>query len=179
MKYCRNNKIPFFLYFLLYWVYYIAIWLILSILFIFIICLKDGESIHLFSFLLSIDRVIWLCLLLSAFMIAYYTMGSMVESISIDKENKTLKIIYYPLVFLKKEKVFFIGDDTFEYVYQSSEKTVLAYIRNFHWLYFNALKFYNKNKILKAIILHDVAGWNASQIKEINDELVKIKLSTD
>jgi len=175
MKYCRNNKIPFFLYFLLYWVYYIAIWLILSILFIFIICLKDGESIHLFSFLLSIDRVIWLCLLLSAFMIAYYTMGSMVESISIDKENKTLKIIYYPLVFFKKEKVFFIEDNSFEYVYQSSKKTVLTYIQRFDLLFFNVLKFYYKGNLLRSIILHDVAGWNASQIKAINEELLKLK----
>ena len=145
-----------------------------------LLCLiKGGPSEPIFSILFDVNNKIWLGFLLPTFMIAYYTMGSMVESISIDKENKTLKIIYYPLVFLKKEKVFFIGDDTFEYVYQSSEKTVLAYIRNFHLLYFNALKFYNKNKILKAIILHDVAGWNASQIKEINDELVKIKLSTD
>jgi hypothetical protein len=134
--------------------------------------IKDGTSESFFSILFDVDNLYWL---VPMFIAAYYTMGSMVESISIDKENKTLKIIYYPLVFFKKEKVFFIEDNSFEYVYQSSKKTVLTYIQRFDLLFFNVLKFYNKGNPLKAIILHDVAGWHATHIKAINEELLKLK----
>lgn len=174
MTFNRNSKIPFIVYFFIYWIYYYMVWTILAALFTYIIFFFQGNTIPFFSILFDIDFV-WLGFLLPIFLETYYTMGSMVESISIDKSNKTLKIIYYPLVFLKKEKVFFIEDNSFEYVYQSSKKTVLTYIQRFDLLFFNVLKFYYKGNLLRSIILHDVAGWNASQIKAINEELLKLK----
>ena len=174
MTFNRNSKIPFIVYFFIYWIYYDTVWTVLAALFIYIVLFFQGKTTPFFSILFDIDYT-WLGFLLPMFLVTYYTMGSMVESISIDKSNKTLKIIYYPLVFFKKEKVFFLEDNSFKYVYQSSKKTVLTYIQGFDLLFFNVLKFYNKGNLLKAIILHDVAGWNASQIKTINEELLKLK----
>ena len=85
MMYKRQSKTPFFLYFLLYWAFYDFAWSVLSSIVIFLLLHVKGDATTFFAVLFSPDNISWLGFLPMMFLLSYYTVGTMVDSVDIDK----------------------------------------------------------------------------------------------
>ena len=68
---------------------------------------------HIQSFF-AISFFYWMWLPYLIPLISWRKVGSMVDSVEIDREKRQVKMVYYSFIFWKKEVTFFI-DDNFQY----------------------------------------------------------------
>ena len=172
--YKRQSNTPFFLYFLLFWAFYDFAWSVLSSIIIFLLLYIKGDATPFFAVLFSPDNISWLGFLPMMFILSYYTVGTMVDSVEIDKEGKKISITHSPFFFGKREITYYIDDENFGFSHTSESKTIKSLLLRWNTeLFWNSLHFYKKN--LKDIaLLHDVCGWKKKQIDEICFELNKM-----
>jgi len=174
MMYKRQSKIPFFLYFLLYWAFYDIAWSVLSSIVIFLLLYIKSDATGFVAVLFSPDNISWLGFLPMMFLLSYYTVGTMVDSVDLDKEGKSISIIHSPFFFWKMKITYCIDDEHFKFSHTSESKTIKSLLLRWNTeLFWNSLHFYNND--LKGIaLLHDVCGWKKEQIEEIYFELNKM-----
>ena len=161
------------MFFLMYWVYYDTVWAVLTAFFIYLTEFFSGNPATFFNILFSRDNVGWIGFLPVMFLVAYNTVGTMVDSVNINDEEKTMRVIHRPLFFWKKEITFSLDDGKFVCL-QSSENKIFKSIL-LRWnteLFWESLHFYNKG-FKNIVILHDVCGWKREQLVEIYAELNK------
>ena len=169
---------PFFVYFLIYWTYYDLLWSVLSSVAIFFLVYENNGTNTFFDVLFSSDNISWIGFLPMTFLLAYYTIGTMVESVVINKEEKTMRVIHRPLFFWKKEITFSLEDDKFKFIHSSENKNLKSIL--LRWsveLFWESLHFYNKG-LKNIVLIHDVCGWKKEQIEEICAELNNMSCST-
>lgn len=177
MVYRRHTKIPFVAYFLSYWAYYELVWVILASIVIYVVQFFKGGMASFFTILFSPDNIAWLGFLPPMFLVAYNTVGTMVDSVDIDKEGKKISITHSPFFFWKRIITYCIDDENFKFSHNAESKTIKSLLLRWNTeLFWNSLHFYKKN--LKGIaLLHDVCGWKKEQIEEIYYELNKMSTS--
>lgn len=174
MMYKRQSTTPFFLYFLLYWAFYDFAWSVLSSIIIFLLLCIKGDATSFFAVLFSPDNVSWLGFLPMMFLLSYYTVGTMVDSVDIDKERKKISIIHSPFFFGKRKITYCIYDENFKFSHTSETKTIKSLLLRWNTeLFWNSLHFY-KNNFKDIALLHDVCGWEKKQIEDIYFELTKM-----
>ncbi len=175
MVYRRQKKVPFLLYFLLYWAYYEFIWVMLASIVIFVVQFIKGGTASFFTILFSHDNISWLGFLPTMFLVAYDTVGTMVDSVIIHSEEKKVTIIHYPLFFWKREITYFLDESIFEYSYRSEKKSFKSIVSRWNIsLYWNSMIFHRKG-LKNMAILNDTCGWNSYQLEEIYAALNKLK----
>lgn len=179
MTYKRQTKTPWCLSFLAYWMYYDIIWSVLATSFIFLMELFTDHATTFINILFSRDNIAWLGFLPPMFFVAYNTVGTMVESVIINKEEKTMRVIHRPLFFWKKEIKFSLDDDKFVFSHSSENKNLKSILLRWNTeLFWESLQFYNKG-FKNVVILHDVCGWRNEQLKMIYSELSSISCIED
>lgn len=122
MVYKRHTKIPFMAYFLSYWAYYELVWVILSSIVIFVVQFFKGGTASFFTILFSPDNIAWLGFLPPMFLVAYNTVGTMVDSVIIHSKEKMITVIHSPFFFQKREITYHFSENTFEYSYSSEKR---------------------------------------------------------
>ena len=112
MIFQRNSTIPQWLWYCLYLCYYNLTHIIMSAIFCYIIEIPN-PLFHIQSFF-AISFFYWMWLPYLIPLISWRKVGSMVDSVEIDREKRQVKMVYYSFIFWKKEVTFFI-DDNFQY----------------------------------------------------------------
>jgi len=143
-------------------------------IFIFLIQWGKGEATGFFSILFSHDNVGWLGFLPMMFFVAYYTIGTMVDSVNIDEKERKIQITHRPLFLWERKITYCLDDNKFKFVYSSEKKTIKSTISRWNTgLFWTSLHFYRKG-FKNIVILHDVCGWKTEQIEEIYVKLNKL-----
>ena len=86
------------------------------------------------------------------FLLSYYTVGTMVDSVDIDNDGKKISITHSPFFFGKKKITYCIDDENFKFSHTSESKTIKSILLRWNTeLFWNSLHFYKKD-ILKVEI---------------------------
>lgn len=175
MVYRRHTKIPFVLYLLSYWAYYEFIWVMLASIAIYVVQFLKGETVSFFTVLFGPNNIAWLGFLPPMFLVAYNTVGTMVDSVIIHSGEKKITITHCPLFFWKKEITYHFEENMLEYSYTSEKKNFRSVMSRWSTsLYWSSLRFHRKG-FKNMAVLHDTCGWNRHQLKEIYSELNKFR----
>ena len=194
MKFNRNSKIPVAIYYLLYLIHYNLIVVIITILFIFLVdvvkinqhwhhhqeLIENGiidksekfKPFNIYSYF-AIPELYWIYLP-ALFFCVWGKISYYVKEIEINKTQQTIRIVYYPFLFCRKEIFYSIHDKIFAYNYDFDDGK-LVWLKYYILVrYTSSSIYFYENKKMK-LKFHDAIGWSRDQMKEICNALEKYK----
>jgi len=174
MEFARHIKIPHWLYFIFYWGYYNFVWGTTWLTALWLIRIITNRPIGFIQ--IWIEPIHFIMFLPMLFPIVYYKVGSKLDSVEIDEENKTIHIVYHPFIIFKREKCYSLEDDGFAYHYRFDKKSA-KYWNLLYPAWTSIIYFYENRK--PKILFHDVSGWKREQLEDIVKALEKYKEPTE
>lgn len=183
----RKTKIPFWLFFIVYLVYYLVTWGALSDIFSFLICWIKGNSWSWTQYYSNKSLFEWVfpSLVLSPY-VYYFQCHHMVSKIEIDENQKIIKINYRIFFFWNREKVYPLYDSRFWILFNNTKENIFAEFVNMLFIPhcnttigFGLLFDNDENKSRTHIILRDRCGWKKEQLLELYHVLEKYSHQSD
>lgn len=162
---------PYWLWYLFYLSYYNFTHIVMSIISFYIIQTLKHQIFNLQD-CLTISWLYWLWLPYLITLV-WWKVGSMVDSVEIDEDNRLVRIEYHPFIFWKKETALFsIDDEYFGYEHKFKIRFILRIVRFIVPVRLGILCFFRKKKLVE---FYNGAGWSREQMMEIYEELRKLK----